>query len=128
MLDKAEAIRRKRERAVAKGNEFLKSVYVQRLGHLNMDYTDWPSYSVEQLADKRKGSIRSGPFGSALRHGEFVDEGIAVLGIDNAVQNRFTWGERRFITEEKYEGLRGYRCISKTLSLQSWERRSSLFS
>lgn len=109
IFDKVEAIRRKHERVVAKGDELLKSVYVQRLGHLNVDYTDWPSYSVEQLADKREGSIRSGPFGSALRHGEFVDEGISVLGIDNAVQNRFTWGERRFITEEKYEELRRYR-------------------
>lgn len=109
ILDKVEAILRKRERVVAKGDEFLKSVYLQMLGHLNPDYTNWPTYMVEELADKREGSIRSGPFGSALRHGEFVDEGIAVLGIDNAVQNRFAWGERRFITGEKYEGLRRYR-------------------
>ena len=109
ILDKAEAIRRKHERIAVQGDEFLKSVYLQVLGHLNPDYTDWPTYTVKQLADKCKGSIRSGPFGSTLRHSEFVDKGIAVLGIDNAVQNRFTWGERRFITAEKYEGLRRYR-------------------
>ena len=109
ILDKADAIRRRREEALTIAHDLLKSAYIHTVGYKHPDHGKWTPQRIEQLAEHRKGSMRTGPFGSALRHSEFEDEGIVVLGIDNAVQNRFAWAERRFITEEKYAELRRYR-------------------
>lgn len=103
ILDKADALRAKRRETIAKLDQLLKSVFLEMFGGTTVATT-----SVAELAPS-VGSIRTGPFGSQLLHSEFVDHGIAVLGIDNAVTNAFAWAKPRFITTEKYSQLSRYR-------------------
>lgn len=106
ILDKADAIRRKRQQTIQLADDFLRAVFLDMFGDPSSQGWEW--VTVEDVADSAKGSMRTGPFGSDLKHSEFVDSGVAVLGIDNAVQNRFAWGKERFITNEKYEKLKRY--------------------
>ncbi|RYZ88678.1 MAG: restriction endonuclease subunit S [Proteobacteria bacterium] len=106
ILDKADEIRRKRKKALRLTDDFLRSVFLDMFGA--PESNGWTMTTVEGLALPEKGSMRTGPFGSQLLHSEFVDSGIAVLGIDNAVTNQFAWAKPRFITEEKYAELERY--------------------
>lgn len=104
-LNLADRLRRTRRYALELSDKFLAAAFVELFGKLN---SSWPTVSVEELAALKRGSIRTGPFGSQLLHSEFTDSGIAVLGIDNAVSNRFEWAERRFVSPAKYEELKRY--------------------
>jgi type I restriction enzyme, S subunit len=101
ILDQADALRRKRLGALATLDVLNRSMFSEIFIQPNQS---WPEVCIEDLGT----DIRTGPFGSQLLHSEFVDEGIAVLGIDNAVANEFRWSERRFITKQKYTALKRY--------------------
>ena len=106
ILNKADALRAKRRDALARLDSLIQSIFLVMFG--DPVTKGWPMGTVESVAADLPGSIRTGPFGSQLLHSEFTDDGIAVLGIDNAVHNEFRWAERRFISHSKYATLHRY--------------------
>ena len=106
ILDAADALRVKRRETLAQLDTLIQSTFLDMFG--DPVRSGWTMVTVEAVASSQSGAIRTGPFGSQLLHSEFVDEGIRVLGIDNAVANEFREGEPRFITAQKYEQLRRY--------------------
>lgn len=110
LLGKVEGLIAQRKQHLRQHDDLLKSVFLEMFGPKNPSFEIWPLVEIKELAAKHKGAMRTGPFGSNLLHSEFTPDGdVAVLGIDNAVQNRFVWGERRYITNEKYKELENYR-------------------
>jgi type I restriction enzyme S subunit len=91
---------------LAQLDSLTQSIFIEMFG--DVEGKGWSISNVAGIADTHKGAMRTGPFGSQLLHSEFVDEGVVVLGIDNAVANEFRWGDRRFISQEKYQELKRY--------------------
>ena len=108
VLSKAENLIAQRKESLRLLDEFLKSTFLEMF-YNNSEIENWDEVKFEELAEKKKASMRSGPFGSSLLHGEFTETGdVKVLGIDNVVTNRFTWKRSRCITNEKFKELKRY--------------------
>ena len=109
ILNRAGQIEALRARSAERLREFVPALFLKMFGSPSGDAVAWPLCSVEQIVKDGPGSIRTGPFGSQLKHSEFTDKGVPVLGIDNVVTNRFIWTQPRHITPEKYAEFRRYR-------------------
>ena len=107
ILDQADALRRLRRQSLSRLSDLGQAIFHEMFE--DGASADWPKLSIADVVDRDAGGIRTGPFGSQLLHSEFVDSGIAVLGIDNAVSNTFRWAKERFITPEKYGKLSRYK-------------------
>jgi type I restriction enzyme S subunit len=108
ILDQADAIRRKRQQAIALTDELLRSTFLEMFGDPVINPKGWEVKKLEEVALKRKGAIKCGPFGSQLLISEFVKDGIPVYGIDNVQKNEFVWAKPKYITTEKYEQLKSF--------------------
>lgn len=104
-LDAAEKLCAQRLSGMPLLSELRRATFLEAMLH---PAKAWPTVEVADLVDESIGGIRTGPFGSQLLHREFVTQGIPVLGIDNAVTNRFLWRAERYITDVKYQSLRRY--------------------
>ena len=113
ILNRVAKIERLRAQAEERLRAFIPALFKQMFGSENPDTKNWPVCSVEQILKDGRRSIRTGPFGSQLKHSEFTDKGVPVLGIDNVVTNRFLWAKPRHITPEKYSSFLRYRVFSR---------------
>ena len=106
LLDRAAEIRRRADAARAKARAIIPALFLDTFGD---PANDWPEITIEDVLANQDNAIRTGPFGSQLKHSEFTEEGMPVLGIDNVVDNEFKWAKPRHLPPEKYEAFKRYR-------------------
>ena len=109
ILNRTARIERLRTQLIDRQREFVPALFIKMFGDQEARSQHWPVATVEQLLANKRGSIRTGPFGSQLKHSEFTDQGVPVLGIDNVVANKFLWAKPRYIPPQKYAKFTRYR-------------------
>ncbi len=75
ILDKADAIRRKREHALALADDFLKSAFGEMFGDLSSNTHDWPTRLIGQI-------LKVEPQNGLYRHSSDYGSGTQILRID----------------------------------------------
>ena len=104
ILDKADAIRRKRQQAIQLADDFLRAVFLDMFGDPVTNPKGWDVKRIEEIASKGKYAIKAGPFGSALKKEDYVPEGYKIYGQEQVIRDDVKYGDY-FISEEKYESL-----------------------
>ena len=113
ILDKAESIRQKRQESIRLTEELLRSVFLDMFGDPVTNPKGWEKYPISELLVDKANALRTGPFGSQLKHSEFIAQGIPVLAIDNIVTNEFRWTEPRCLPCSKYEAFKRYQVLPR---------------
>tara|TARA_R110002060_G_scaffold76751_1_gene87438 strand:- start:17734 stop:18915 length:1182 start_codon:yes stop_codon:yes gene_type:complete len=107
ILDKADAIRSKRQQATELADDFLRSVFLDMFGDPVTNPKGWEVQTIVGLASQEKHSIKRGPFGGALKKEIFVDKGYLVYEQYHALNNDFSFA-RYFIDEKKFQELKAF--------------------
>lgn len=101
ILDKADAIRRKRQEAIRLTDDFLRSVFLDMFGD---PVTNPKGWEVEKLGaiTKFENGDRSKNYPSG---DEIKSEGVLFLSTKNIVDGKLNLRNPQFITKEKYQSL-----------------------
>ena len=105
ILDKADAIRRKRAAALRLADDFLQSAFLDMFGDPVANPNGWPTINFESAAPA-KGQIVDGPFGSSLKPESYVDSGIRVIRNFNIGDDNFDESDYKFVTPEKFQEIK----------------------
>lgn len=118
LLDKADAIRRKRAEALQLTDTFLQSVFIDMFGDPVTNPKGWPTLTLGELAPDR-GLIVDGPFGSSLKPECYVSDGVRVIRNYNIHDDHFDDSSFKFVTQDKFDEISRSEVISNDVLLST---------
>ena len=101
ILDKADAIRRKRQQSIKLADDFLRATFLDMFGDPITNPKGWDVALLKKVASFENGDRSSNyPSGSDIKK-----EGVLFVSTKNILNNNFCLDETKFITKEKFESL-----------------------
>ncbi|WP_395095078.1 restriction endonuclease subunit S [Armatimonas sp.] len=87
-------------------NQLSRDIITASINAIEFPETSWGK--LNSVVSNTENAVRSGPFGSQLHHGDFVDKGIAAIGTRDVQTNRLLLQSGWFVTKEKFEEVKRY--------------------
>jgi len=104
ILDKANAIRRKRKQAIDLADEFLRSVFLDMFGDPVTNPKGWESTTLSSIADVITGF--------AFKSSKYIDNsssGVRLCRGANVLPNEFNWKDTKYYPLDEVKNLEGYK-------------------
>ncbi|MBK7583365.1 MAG: restriction endonuclease subunit S [Myxococcales bacterium] len=105
ILDKADAIRRKRKQAMALTEDLLRSAFLDMFGDPVTNPKGWESVAIEDIASSDRHALAIGPFGSNLLASDYAGTGHPVIFVRDLVTGLFDWKSRVYVSHAKFAEL-----------------------
>ncbi|MGO4891854.1 restriction endonuclease subunit S [Flavobacterium sp. W21_SRS_FM6] len=95
ILDKADAIRRKRQQAIQLADDFLRSVFLDMFGDPVTNPKGWRKKQLQEVCHKVIDCPHSTP--------KWTEVGIIGLRTSNLTKGDWNWNDKRFVSEATYK-------------------------
>lgn len=108
VLDKADALRKKRRLALQKLDTLLQSVFLEMFGDPVKNPKGFQIVSLRNTALK----FSDGPFGSNLKTSHYTESGVRVIRLQNVGIGELVGNDKSFISQDYYNSLPKHHCKS----------------
>ena len=106
-LDKVNELIELRKESITKLDALAKSIFIDMFGDPVSNPKGWRIGKLENLVEKEKNSLKTGPFGSSLKKEFYVDSGYKIYGQEQVIADDFEYGDY-YIDEKRFLSLKNY--------------------
>jgi len=107
ILDKADALRCRRKRALGLLDGLAYSIFLEMFGDPAVNSRKYRLKTFGEISEK----MSDGPFGSNLKSAHYVGSGVRVIRLQNIGAGKFIDDDKAYISEDHFKALAKHECL-----------------